>query len=196
MLRSLFLLSATLSLLACASAPRPEIVDANTKMAPPAAVAAAPAQPAPSVSTDSAARAEGIPDVNVSSALVYQLMAAEVAAQRGELGSAYAVYMKLARETRDARLARRAAELALQGRAMAEGLEAAKLWHELIPGSAEAAQTLAMLYAGTGRFDDAYALFSAQLQGGPTQPAEELSRLQRALARTQDRAGAFQLLER
>ena len=52
---------------------------------------------------------------NLSGALLYQLMAAEVAAQRGELGTAYAVYLKLARDTRDPRLAKRATELALQG---------------------------------------------------------------------------------
>jgi tetratricopeptide (TPR) repeat protein len=52
-----------------------------------------------------------------------------------------------------------------------------------------------MLYAGSSRFDDAYSLFKAQLQAAAN-PAEELSRMQRALARTQDRAGAFTLIER
>ena len=103
--------------------------------------------------------------------------------------------MKLARETRDPRLARRAAELALQGRAVAQGLEAAQVWFELAPNSSEASQTLAMLYAGSSRFDDAYSLFRAQLQAAAN-PAEELARMQRALARTQDRAGAFTLIER
>jgi tetratricopeptide (TPR) repeat protein len=138
---------------------------------------------------------DAAPDVNLSGALLYQLMAAEVAAQRGEIGTAYATYMKLARDTRDPRLARRATELGLQGRALAETLEAAKLWHELAPRSNEAGQTLAMLYAASGKFEESYALFSEQLKAGP-QPAEELARIQRALTRSQDRAGAFVLLER
>jgi tetratricopeptide (TPR) repeat protein len=141
------------------------------------------------------AAAEDVPDVNLSGALLYQLMAAEVAAQRGELGTAYAVYLKIARETRDPRLARRATELALQGRALSESLEAAQLWRELAPRSAEASQTVAMLFAASGKFDDAYALFSEQLKQSP-QPADELARIQRALTRSQDRAGAFALLER
>lgn len=190
MIRSIFLASTVVALLGCATARLPSPVDANTVVAPPAPVVASP-QPAASA----AEPGDKIPDVNVSSALLYQLMAAEVAAQRGEMGSAFAVYMKLARETRDPRLARRAAELALQGRAMAQGLEAAQLWHELAPSSTEASQTLAMLYAGSSRFDDAYALFKEQLNAA-ARPAEELATLQRALARTQDRAGAFQLLER
>jgi tetratricopeptide (TPR) repeat protein len=138
---------------------------------------------------------DAAPDVNLSSALLYQLMAAEVAAQRGDIGAAYATYLKLARETRDSRLARRATELALQGRALAESLEAARLWHELAPRSNEASQAVAMLYAASGKFEESYALFSEQLKAAP-QPAEELARIQRALTRSQDRAGAFVLLER
>src|SRR5512134_3990013 len=99
------------------------------------------------------------PDVNLSGALLYQLMTAEVAAQRGDIGTAYSIYLKLARETRDARLARRATELALQGRALTESLEAARLWHELAPQSPEASPTLAMLHAANGQFDAAHALF-------------------------------------
>jgi tetratricopeptide (TPR) repeat protein len=155
------------------------------------------AGPAVAVQATDNASADGdtFPDVNLSGALLYQLMAAEVAAQRGELGTAYSVYLKLARETRDAMLARRAAELALQGRALAQSLEAAQLWRELAPRSSEAGQTLAMLYAATGRFDDAYGLFSDQLKAA-SQPADELARIQRALTRSQDRAAAFALLER
>ena len=192
MIRFSSLTAASLTLVACASAPPPPVIDAATKVAAPATAEATQRKATINAPVESSG---AIPDVNVSSALVYQLMAAEVAAQRGELGSAFAVYMKLARETRDPRLARRATELALQGRALPQGLEAAELWRELAPKSAEAAQTLAMLYAGNGRFDDAYTLFSAQLQAA-ARPADELTQLQRALARTQDRAGAFQLLER
>ena len=188
MTRLLFLALTAVALFGCATTPRPATVDANT-------VAAAPSGTSEVAAPPSAERGDTIPNVDLSSALMYQLMAAEVAVQRGDIGSAFAVYMKLARETRDPRLARRAAELALQGRAVAQGLEAAQVWYELAPNSAEASQTLAMLYAGSNRFDDAYSLFRAQLQAAAN-PAEELARMQRALARTQDRAGAFTLIER
>ncbi len=188
MTRPLFLVLTAVALFGCAATPRPATVDANTVVAAPSGTPEVTPQP-------STERGDTIPNVDMSSALMYQLMAAEVAVQRGDLGSAFAVYMKLARETRDPRLARRAAELALQGRAMAQGLEAAQLWFELAPSSSEASQTLAMLYAGSSRFDDAYSLFKAQLEAAAN-PADELSRIQRALARTQDRAGAFTLIER
>jgi tetratricopeptide (TPR) repeat protein len=146
--------------------------------------------PAPEVSKPS-----DVPDVPITGALMYQLMAAELAVQQGDLGSAYAVYLKLARETRDPRLARRAAELALQGRALQQSVEAAELWRQLSPSSREATQALALLYASSGRFDDAYTILAPTLKGAAN-PALELSRLQRQLARAQDRKGAFGLLER
>jgi tetratricopeptide (TPR) repeat protein len=186
--RLLFLAFTASAAFGCATAPRPTVVAVDTVVAAPSTVPETATPP-------TAERGDRIPNVELSSALMYQLMAAEVAVQRGDVGSAFAVYMKLARETRDPRLARRAAELALQGRAMPQGLEAAQLWLELAPNSSEASQTLAMLYAGSSRFDDAYSLFKAQLQAAAN-PAEELSRMQRALARTQDRAGAFSLIER
>ncbi len=187
MTRPLFVVLTAVALFGCAATPRPATVDANTVVAAPSA---------PEVTSQpSTERGDTIPNVNMSSALMYQLMAAEVAVQRGDIGSAFAVYMKLARETRDPRLARRAAELALQGRAMAQGLEAGQLWFELAPSSSEASQTLAMLYAGSSRFDDAYSLFKAQLEAAAN-PADELSRMQRALSRTQDRGGVFTLIER
>jgi len=155
----------------------------------------APATPKPPEADAKAASGDSIPEVPITGALLYQLMAAEVAAQQGELGAAYAIYLKLARETRDPRLARRATELALQGRALGQSVEAAELWRQLAPGSKEAAQALALLYASASRFDDAYTLIAAEMKAAAN-PAVELSRLQRQLTRTQNRAGAFALLER
>jgi tetratricopeptide (TPR) repeat protein len=179
-----FATAVTLAILGCAT----PVAGKGDGAAPATAAGAQTAQ-------DAAPDGDAVPDVNLSGALLYQLMAAEVAAQRGDIGAAYATYLKLARETRDPRLARRATELALQGRALAESLEAAKLWHELAPRSNEATQAVAMLYAASGKFDESYALFSEQLKT-TAQPAEELARIQRALTRSQDRAGAFVLLER
>ena len=115
----------------------------------------------------------------ITGALLYQLMAAELAAQQGELGAAYSIYLKLARETRDPRLARRATELALQGRALQQSVEAAELWRQLAPTSKEARQALALLFASSGRFDDAYALLATEMKDAAN-PALELGRLQTA----------------
>jgi tetratricopeptide (TPR) repeat protein len=180
-----------MAILGCAA--RPDATPPEPLPVPVAPVAAGPV--APSASAARPGTMDGIPEVPITGALMYQLMAAELAAQQGELGAAYSIYLKLARETRDPRLARRAAELALQGRALPQSVEAAELWRQLAPDSREAGQALAVLYASTGRFDEAYTLLAAEVKAAAS-PAAELSRIQRQLARAQDRQGTFKLLER
>lgn len=70
---------------------------------------------------------------NRSAEQVYQVLAAEIALQRGEIGAAYQTYMALARSTRDPRMAQRAMEIALLAKSTGSSLEAAKLWDELAP---------------------------------------------------------------
>ena len=185
----------TVAILGCATRP------AETGPAPTATPTAASTQASAATAAGTAGASakpgdpEALPEVPITGALMYQLMAAELAAQQGELGAAYSIYLKLARETRDPRLARRATELALQGRALQQSVEAAELWRQLAPTSKEARQALALLFASSGRFDDAYALLVTEMKDAAN-PALELGRLQRQLGRAQDRAGAFSLLER
>ncbi|MGH6624679.1 MAG: tetratricopeptide repeat protein, partial [Burkholderiaceae bacterium] len=197
-----FVLLTALTILGCTSPPkRPAESAAAPASASTPAAASAPAPIAqakpitPTTPAPGAPATDGVPDVELSSALLYQLLAAETAAQQGDLGTAYAIFLKLARETRDPRLARRATELALQGRALPQGLDGAELWRQLAPDSTEATQTLALLYATAGRFDDAFTLYEAQLKASPS-AAIEFARIERQLSRTPNRAGAFGLLER
>jgi len=135
------------------------------------------------------------PDVDLTGPLLYQIMAAEVALQRGDIGAAFATYLSVARHTRDARIARRAAEIAITGRAGAQALEATALWRELDPDSREARQAHALLLAGSGRLAEAEPLFAANLRESQ-QRAAEFAQIQRALSRAEDRAAAFAMLER
>ncbi len=151
-----------------------------------------PAQPG--AETAPAASA-GIPDVDLTGPLLYQIVAAELALQRGEVGTAFATYLSVARQTRDPRIARRAAEIAVAGRAGAQALEATALWRELAPDSHDARQAHALLLVASGRLDEAEPLLTAILRESP-QPAAELAQIQRSLARAEDRAAAFAVLER
>ncbi len=177
----------TLTILGCASVSPTAPATAQASPSAPAGEAPKPLPPA------DLPREEGVPDVNVTGALVYQLMSAEVALQRGEVGPAYATYLAVARQTRDARLARRAAEIAINARATAQALEAARLWRELAPNSDEALQAQAALLVASGRYDEAAPLFAQQLRR-PGATLEELTRVQRILARAPDRAAGLALL--
>jgi len=137
---------------------------------------------------------DALPDVSLTGPLLYQIMAAEVALQRGDAGSAFATYVNVARQTRDPRLARRAAEIAFGARAPAQALEAAQLWRELAPRSTEATQTLAAIQIANGRYQDAAPLLQDQISNAAN-PIDELARVQRTLARGPDRAGSLLLLE-
>jgi tetratricopeptide (TPR) repeat protein len=135
------------------------------------------------------------PEVELSGPLLFQIMAAEVALQRGDTGAAFATYLSVARATRDPRLARRAAEIAIGGRAAPQALEAAQLWRELDPASSDAAQAVAALLVATGKYDEAATALAAQVKAA-ADPVAELTRIQRSLARAPDRAAAFALLEK
>jgi tetratricopeptide (TPR) repeat protein len=137
----------------------------------------------------------GPADSELTGALLYQIMAAELALQRGEAGTAFATYLSVARQTRDPRIARRATEIAVAGRAGAQALEAAGLWRELTPESPDARHTYALLLAGAGRLSEAEPLFASLLRES-SQPAADLANIQRALARVEDRKAAFAMLER
>jgi tetratricopeptide (TPR) repeat protein len=136
-----------------------------------------------------------LPDYDLSGPLLFQLMSAEIAVQRGELGAAYATFLSLAKQTGDPRIAQRATEVAIAGRAPTQALEGATLWRELAPKSSDALQTLSALYIANNRLSDAKPLLREQVNGEGA-PVETLQRIQRMLARAQqDRPAAFALLE-
>jgi tetratricopeptide (TPR) repeat protein len=139
-----------------------------------------------------------LPDIELTPQLIFQLLAAELAAQRGEIGTAAATYLSVAQKYRDPRVARRATELSLTARTPKRALTAARLWLELEPGSALAAQTVQALQLSTGDLKAAEESIIRQLdlarrQGGL---AAAYDAVQRALLRVQDRAQALELLER
>jgi len=135
-----------------------------------------------------------LPDVELTGPLLFEIVAAEVAAQRGETGSAFNTMMKAARETRDPRLARRATEIALSARAAPLALEAAQLWRELDGGSVESEQVYAQLLVTNGRYDEAKPMLQKQIHEDD-EPVAALERIQRLLARSPDQTRAFALLE-
>src|SRR5262245_40792622 len=81
--------------------------------------------------------------------IFYRVILGDVAYQRGEVSLAARAYFEAARDAKDARLARRAAELALAARMRGLAQESAKLWATLDPTAERPKQILAALAAGT-----------------------------------------------
>ncbi len=109
-----------------------------------------------------------LPDNPLTSATLFKLMMSEIAAQRGAPDASFATELKLARETRDPRIARRATEFAVQSRQPAAAVEAARLWTELSPDSRVAADTYLTLLVLSARFDEAEPLLAAKIAAAPS----------------------------
>ena len=66
---------------------------------------------------------------------VFEVLASEIALQRGEAGLAYGTYLELARQLNDPRLAQRAMEIAIAAGSPDLALQAAQTWDSLVGSS-------------------------------------------------------------
>ena len=86
---------------------------------------------------------------------VYKYLLGEIAGQRGDVVLASQLFLDLAKQTRDARLAERAARTAAYARQPGLALQASKLWAELDPSSTEAQQASSQLLVASGNLKEA-----------------------------------------
>ncbi|HVL55029.1 MAG TPA: tetratricopeptide repeat protein, partial [Burkholderiaceae bacterium] len=114
------------------------------------------------------------------------------------LGPAFKTYLTLAQQTRDPRLARRAAEIGISARSYDQAVEAAQLWRELSPQNPRALQTLEALLLASGRLEQVEPLLAQRLQAARERDAlnDAYAQLQRALQRAPDRSAAWRLMQR
>ena len=137
-----------------------------------------------------------LPELPLSDELLFKYLSAEVAAQRGNFLAAYATMMSIARSSRDPRLARRAAEIAISGKLVAEALKAARLWQEIAPQSEEAAQVTISLELASNQTDNAKKSLAKRLAASneKTMPGV-IVQIERLLARMPDKTKAAALLK-
>ncbi|MGA7780331.1 MAG: tetratricopeptide repeat protein, partial [Paraburkholderia sp.] len=137
-----------------------------------------------------------LPDVQLSSQIVFQVLAAEVALQRGQPAPAYQTYLALARDTHDPRMAQRATEIALAAQSPSDALAAAQLWQQYAPTSERAAQLDASLLVLSGKPDDAEPLLARELGKVPDENrGAAILSLQLLLSRGPNRVGGLHVLQ-
>ena len=107
-------------------------------------------QTAPATDRSAAANAA---QQGLTAELMYRLLVGDVALQRGDTALAARAYFEAARDTRDARVARRATEIALAARQRTLALESARLWSELEPTAERPKQVIAGLSNNSGAGD-------------------------------------------
>ncbi|QEL57674.1 tetratricopeptide repeat protein [Chromobacterium paludis] len=137
----------------------------------PQAPLAVPAQPNPQLDAQAGEpakpEASRLPNVALTPEILYGVLAGEIAAQRGEAGSAGVTYLDLARQTRDPRLAQRAAEFCLLSGQLKEATQALRLWMELDPNSLPAREQLFIALMRGGRLAESQPLIEELLRREP-----------------------------
>lgn len=137
-----------------------------------------------------------LPGVALSSQIVFQVLAAEIALQRGQPAPAFQTYLALARDTHDPRMAQRATEIALAAQSPTDALTAVQLWQQYAPDSERAAQLDASLLVLAGKPDDAQPLLSRELARVPTDSrGQAILSLQLLLSRGPNRVGGLNVLK-
>jgi len=174
-----------LLLAACAQAPVKSPADAPMASSPP-----------PAGARGAARESVGpLPGVDLSSGLLYELMAAEVANQRGYSATAYSKFLELAQRTRDPRLARRAAEIASEDRDDEKALRAVSLWVETDPDNIEARLNLARLLLAGGRGEEAAPHLEKLLSAGGVNVTDVFAQINRLLARNPNRQSTLTIIQ-
>ncbi|WP_295990161.1 tetratricopeptide repeat protein [Rugamonas sp.] len=178
-------LSALLS--ACAVAPQKQDESAPAPAAEPVAVADAAAAPVDEV----------LPNVELTSDLMYKLTKAELEFKAGQWQSAYITMLALAQQTRDPRLAKRATDIALAAKQAPEALVAIRLWRDLAPASEEATQYFLGFAVLNPDLSEAERIFAERLKTVPAAGRGlAMFQMQQFLLRAKDKAAAFGLLDR
>jgi len=186
-------------LTACAVAPQQQSVAQSAQ--DPAALEQARLDAHARAETDAKAEADAqlarLPKVELTSTLLNQLLRAEFMFRGGDWQGPYLTMMSLAQQTRDPRLARRAAEMALAARQPDDTLVAVRQWRKLDPQSDEATQYYLGMVIVSDNISDAEEIFRKRLEAAPANlRGIVLYQVQQLLARAKDKEAGSAMLVR
>ncbi len=135
-----------------------------------------------------------LPNVELSSDLLYEFLLTEIASQRGQNELAVEGGLDMAKKTRDPRLAMRATHMAIQSGQMDKAIETLKIWQETDPASPTAMRMLSTALLRTGRIDEAGQEFVKVLKAEEAHPGPTFVQIYQMLAPYPDKAAAFKLM--
>jgi len=185
-LRRLFVSLLVLFISACASVPQDETSDLNKTTESQAATQelAEPKRTSPKR-----------PNIELTEDILFKILLAEIAGQRGKTKVAVENYLDLARTTRDPVVVERATRIAIYARDNDAAYEAANLWIELDPQSPDAHQVLTVMAIRQGDVDQALHHLEILLQSAKGKFDQKLWMIANFLGREEDQAAVMQLME-
>ena len=136
-----------------------------------------------------------LPKQDLTAPILFDFLVGETALQRGNLDIAVSRYVKLSRTTRDPRLAKRATEIALHAGNPYAAEQAATIWIELEPDSADARQTIAALLINLGKLDAAKPHLEKLLSSEKDNVGGAFMQLNQLLSRNPNKVEALQLIQ-
>ena len=192
-----YTLLASLLLTACAHIPANPVTpaDAGIRNAQPAqsgqAVTRTEAPPPEAAPTETPMV---LPNVKLSSGLLYEFLLSEIAAQRDNGTVAVDSSLNLAKTTRDPRLAMRAANFALKFGQPDKAVEALEIVRETDPASIMARRMLSLVLLHIGKIDPARDELAGLLKADESHSAENFIQIYQMLAAYPDQAAALRVM--
>lgn len=153
-----------------------------------------PIQPMPEEVEKIRIRPGQLPDITLTSSVLFRILASEISAQRGQYQPAAKTMLDLARETGDPRLSRRALEFFLASGNLSGALESSRVWLRQSPSDAEAVSTEMALAAAAGQTAGLTETLRKKIQKA-TNKKDAIGQALGILGRMPDRKAAFQILD-
>ncbi len=136
------------------------------------------------------------PRIDLTEEMLYKLLVAEIAGQRGHPEMAVENYLDIARTVADARVAERATRIAIFAKREHDALEAAELWVARAGDDPEARRVLAALLIREGRLDEALKHLEIATDSDDEQASHNLRLIANLLSTGKDQAAALEVMER
>ena len=136
------------------------------------------------------------PGQGLTEDVLYTLLLAELAGQRGQVDVALDQYMQLMRALPDPRVAERATRIAIYAHDEAHALEAVQRWVFLDPGNLEAQQVLAAILIQANRIDEALDHLEVVLNSPLGTPSQRTWAVANTLSRQDDKRVALDIMEK
>jgi tetratricopeptide (TPR) repeat protein len=136
-----------------------------------------------------------LPAATLTPELLYDLLLAEIAGQRGKTDLAARLYLEVARSTRDPRVAERATRIALLAKDRQKAVAAANLWVETDPENRGAREILVRLLLDEGKYDAAEPQLERLLADGKGESLERYLIVATLLGHAPDPQAALKVMD-
>ncbi len=186
------LIVTSLLLTACAQAPQRAAVDSAPVVAENEAQHDDESTPVAEKEDESRAN---LPKQELTSAWLYEYLLTEVANQRGYTALAVNGSLELAEETRDPRLAKRAAQIAFESGDMEKSARAFRLWQELEPEAQMPTRILASILMRGGKLQEAQVEFAKILKEDEANAGQTFFQIQQMLLGYPDKPAALKIMQ-